>query len=143
MMKKFGFTVNPNFMKAGNYRVSGGEAAMTELLRMNDRPTAILTANDLTAIGVLRVLREHGRSVPREFSVIGFDDIELSDIIFPPLTTLRLPRHEFAETFFRALENARKVPNSVGEKYPVSTSLVIRSSTGPAPPKNPKRRKKA
>jgi LacI family transcriptional regulator len=133
VMKKSGLVVNPDFMKMGNYRISGGEAAMTELLRMGDRPTAILTANDLTAIGALRALRQKGYSVPGDFSVIGFDDIELCDIIFPALTTLRLPRYEFAETFFRALENARKEPNAVGVKYPVSTSLVIRGSTGPAP----------
>jgi DNA-binding LacI/PurR family transcriptional regulator len=141
VMKKFGLAVNPDFMRMGNYRVSGGEAAMTELLRMGDRPTAILTANDLTAIGALRVLRQHGYAVPQDFSVIGFDDIELSDIIFPPLTTLRLPRYEFAETFFHALENAKKEPNAVGAKYPVSTSLVIRSSTGPAPSETSKVRK--
>jgi len=141
VMKKFGLAVNPDFMQMGNYRVSGGEAAMTELLRMGHRPTAILTANDLTAIGALRVLRQDGYSVPQDFSVIGFDDIELSDIIFPPLTTLRLARYEFAETFFRALENARKEPNAVGVKYPVSTSLVIRNSTGPAPSETSKARK--
>ncbi len=53
VMKKFGLAVNPDFMQMGNYRVSGGEAAMTELLRMGHRPTTILTANDLTAIGAL------------------------------------------------------------------------------------------
>jgi DNA-binding LacI/PurR family transcriptional regulator len=114
---------------------------MMGLLRMGDQPTAILTANDLTAVGALRILRLQGHRVPRDFSVIGFDDIELSDIIFPPLTTLRLPRYEFAETFFRALENARKKPNAVGVEYPVCTSLVIRSSTGPAPSETSKARK--
>ena len=130
-VKKAGLTVNPAFMRTGNYRVSGGEAAMIELLQMPERPTAILTANDLTAIGALRVLRQKGHAVPGDFSIIGFDDIELSDIIFPPLTTLRLPRREFAETFFLALENMRKEPNSMGAKYPVSTSLIVRDSTGP------------
>jgi len=57
------------------------------------------------------------------------------------LTTLRLPRYEFAETFFRALQTARKEPNAVGVKYPVSTSLVIRNSTGPAPSETSKARK--
>jgi DNA-binding LacI/PurR family transcriptional regulator len=142
-MKKFGLAVNPAFMQTGNYRVSGGEAAMMELLHMADRPSAILTANDLTAIGALRVLRQQCYSVPGDFSVIGFDDIELSDIIFPPLTTLRLPRREFAESFFRALENTRKEPNAVGAKYPVNTSLIVRNSTGPAPTQAGKLQKKS
>jgi len=143
VIKKSGLKLNPDFMQTGNYRVSGGEAAMTELLRMSDRPTAVLTANDLTAIGALRALRQHGYTVPLDFSVIGFDDIELSDIIYPSLTTLRLPRYEFAGTFFRALENAKKEPNAVGVKYPVSTSLVIRSSTGAVPSAASKSRKRS
>jgi len=57
------------------------------------------------------------------------------------VTTLRLVRYEFAETFLRALENARNDPHAVGAKYPVSTSLVIRNSTGPAPSETSKARK--
>jgi LacI family transcriptional regulator len=143
VMKDCGLTVNPEFMYVGNYRITGGEAVMTEILRMSDRPTAILTANDLTAVGALRVLRKCGYTVPQDFSVIGFDDIELSDIIYPPLTTIRLPRQEFAETFFRALEDAGEDPNAIGKKYPVSTSFVIRCSTGPVPKVKSRRRKRS
>jgi len=131
VMKEFDLPVNLDYLQEGNYRITGGEAAMTEILRMSDRPTAILTANDLTAIGALRVLRQRGYSVPEDFSVVGFDDIELSDIIYPSLTTIRLPRFEFAETFFRALRDAGKDPNAMGKKYVVNTSLVVRGSTGP------------
>jgi DNA-binding LacI/PurR family transcriptional regulator len=104
---------------------------MLELLAMKDRPTAILAANDLTAIGALRVIHREGLSVPEDFSIVGFDDIELSDIVFPPLTTIRLPRHELAEAFVTALESSAKDPHAVGRQYSVKTSLVIRSSTGP------------
>jgi len=141
VMKEFDLQVNHDYMQEGNYRITGGEAAMTEILRMSDRPTAILTANDLTAVGALRVLRQRGYTVPQDFSIVGFDDIELSDIIYPPLTTIRLPRFEFAEAFFRALKDAGKDPNAMGKKYSVGTSLVIRSSTGPVAAKKPKRRK--
>jgi DNA-binding LacI/PurR family transcriptional regulator len=76
--------VDPNFLlRAGNYRISGGEAAMAGLLELKDRPTAVMTANDLTAIGALRVIHKQGLSVPEDISVIGFDDIELSDIVYP------------------------------------------------------------
>jgi DNA-binding LacI/PurR family transcriptional regulator len=83
---------------------------MTELLRLPSWPTAILTANDLTAIGALRAIHCHNLTVPGDISVIGFDDIELSDILHPPLTTLRLSRHEFAEIIFSALEAMRDEP---------------------------------
>lgn len=131
MMKKFGLDVNPEYVRVGDYRITGGETAMMELVRLNDPPTAVLAANDMTAIGALRVLRERGYSVPGDFSIIGFDDIALDELMYPPLTTLRLPRHEFAQAFFHALEDAGKDPNAAGKKYTVGTSLVIRASTGP------------
>jgi DNA-binding LacI/PurR family transcriptional regulator len=130
-LKKHGLKVIPEFMRVGNYRISGGEAAMTELLHFSLRPTAILTANDLTAIGALRAIHRYGLTVPRDFSVIGFDDIELSDILHPPLTTLRLSRQEFAEIFFNALEAMREQPHADGRQYSIKTSLTIRESTGP------------
>jgi LacI family transcriptional regulator len=137
--KKHGLKANPAFMRAGNYRIPGGETAMTELLQLSLRPTAILTANDLTAIGALRAIHRHGLTVPGDFSVIGFDDIELSDILHPPLTTLRLSRQEFAEIFFDALEAMREQPHANGRQYSIKTSLIVRESTGPV--KMPSRRR--
>jgi DNA-binding LacI/PurR family transcriptional regulator len=105
---------------------------MAELLQLPARPTAIIAANDLTAIGALRVIHKRGLSVPGDISIVGFDDIELSDIVYPPLTTLRLSRHELAKTFVNALEMLASSPRRNGKQYKVQTSLVIRESTGPA-----------
>jgi LacI family transcriptional regulator len=69
--------------------------------------------------------------VPDDFSIVGFDDIELSDIVFPPLTTLKLPRQELARKFVDALETFVPDPRRVGKQYKVGTTLVVRSSTGP------------
>lgn len=131
-MKRVGLIVDPRYMLVGNYRINGGELAMKELLAMKDRPTAMVTANDLTAIGALRVLHREGLSAPKDISIIGFDDIELSDILYPPLTTIQLPRHELAEKFATALETSAKDPHAMGKFYHVKSSLVVRSSTGPA-----------
>ncbi|HZQ45307.1 MAG TPA: LacI family DNA-binding transcriptional regulator [Acidobacteriaceae bacterium] len=131
-MKKCDLRVDESLLLIGNYRVSGGEVAMAEILKMRNPPTAVMAANDLTAIGTLRVLHREGISVPRDFSIVGFDDIELSDMIFPPLTTIRLSRHELAQAFVDALEAAAKEPHAQGRRYSVRTSLVVRSSTGPA-----------
>ncbi|HEX4038811.1 MAG TPA: LacI family DNA-binding transcriptional regulator [Acidobacteriaceae bacterium] len=132
-VKRVGLTVDPAFLREGNYRISGGEAAIQQILAMKTRPTALLTANDLTAIGVLRVLHKSGCPVPQAFSVVGFDDIELSDVIYPPLTTLRLARQELAQTFVTALEALATDPHAAGNQYTVRTRLVVRESTGPAP----------
>lgn len=129
-MGNAGLPAEPQFLVVGNYRVSGGEAGMAELLKLTDRPTAIITANDLTAIGALRVIRQHGLSVPGDFSIVGFDDIEFSDIVYPPLTTLRLPRLALASAFVGALEVLANSPQANGTQYKVETTLVARNSTG-------------
>ena len=106
-------------------------AALTELLSLEERPTAVLTANDLTAIGGVRAAVTMGLSIPDDISIIGFDDIEMSDIIHPPLTTLRLPRFELAKAFFEALEHLRIHPHAQGEQRSIKTTLIVRESTGP------------
>jgi LacI family transcriptional regulator len=131
-MQKAGLKINREFIRVGNYRITGGETAMMELLRLPERPTAVVAANDLTAIGALRVMHREGLSVPEDISIVGFDDIELSDVVFPPLTTVRLPRHEMAEMFVTALESFASDPHAVGKQYSVKTSLMVRASTGPA-----------
>jgi DNA-binding LacI/PurR family transcriptional regulator len=138
-MKKQDLKVDPALIRVGTYRIAGGEAAMRELLSLPERPTAIMTANDLTAIGALRAIEREGYSVPENFSLIGFDDIELADILSPPLTTLRVSRPELARLFFDALESARNDPNAMGKQYAIQTSLVVRKSTGRVPSKAKRR----
>ncbi len=130
-MRAFDLETEPEFIRVGDYRITGGEKAMAELLALKNRPTAVIAANDLTAIGALRIIHRQGLSVPEDFSIIGFDDIELSDIVHPPLTTLRLPREELARKFVDALEAFIPDPQAEGKQFKVGTSLVIRSSTGP------------
>lgn len=129
-MSEAGLPIRAEYIRAGNYRISGGESCMEELLGLKDPPTAVMSANDLTAIGALRTLRRRGLSVPEDFSIVGFDDIDLSDIIHPPLTTLRLSRQELAQAFYDALSLFGKDPHVPGNQLSVSTSLVIRNSTG-------------
>ena len=130
-MSGAGLTVHPEYIRAGNYRITGGESCMEELLGLSDAPTAIMSANDLTAIGALRTIRRRGLSVPEDFSVVGFDNIDFSDIIQPPLTTLHLSRPDLAQAFYTALTEFGKNPHVVGREYSVTTSLVLRSSTAP------------
>jgi len=62
-----------------------------------------MTSNDLTAIGALRAIAAAGLDVPRDISVVGFDDIELSQYTHPPLSTIRLSREELGRKAFDAL----------------------------------------
>jgi len=131
-LKKYGLQLYPEFIRVGDYRTTGGQTGMTELLALKERPTAILAANDLTAIGALRTIYQRGYTVPGDFSVIGFDDIDLAGMLYPPLTTLCLPRQELAETVYKALEFGREHKSAVGQQYTMKTSLVVRESSGVA-----------
>jgi len=77
----------------GDGRVGGGERAALELLDRDPGITGIVCYNDLTAIGAVRAIRARGRRVPEDVSVVGYDDIALSSLVDPPLTTIaqRMP----------------------------------------------------
>lgn len=130
-LKKHDLVLRPEYLKVGDYRIHGGTATMTELLSLKDRPTAIVAANDLTAIGAMRVIAEHGYSVGTDFSVIGFDGIQFSEIVTPPLTTMELSRHDLAKNFLSALQGFERRADRTGKQYTVETSLLVRQSTGP------------
>lgn len=104
---------------------------MTKLLSLPKPPTAVLTSNDLTAIGALRAITRVGLRVPDDISVVGFDDIELSRFTQPPLTTIRLSRDELGRKAFDALYETVEGQQSTGQEIKVSTTLVLRESTAP------------
>jgi LacI family xylobiose transport system transcriptional regulator len=105
------------------------------LLRLPDRPTAVFTGNDLQALGLYEAARELGLIIPRDLSVVGFDDLPIARWIGPPLTTVRQPLTEMAEVATRmVLDLARgRKPSTL--RVDLATSLVERSSTmRPRPP---------
>lgn len=139
-MRSHNLSVHPELLRTGDYRILGGETAMAELLSLRTPPTAVIAANDLTAIGATRAMGERGYVPGRDCSVVGFDDIELSGIIVPALTTMALSRRELARSFYEALESLKRRAETPGRQYTVETRLVIRQSTGPARRLRSKRR---
>lgn len=140
---KQGLSSREGWIVPGDFRIEGGSAAMSRILAQDETPSAVVTANDLTAIGALRTAHERGLRIPEDISITGCDDITLSDIVFPPLTTLRISRKEYAHLLFEALRAGSENLGQKGKQYLLSTSVVVRKSTGPAPgPGKPKRAKK-
>jgi DNA-binding LacI/PurR family transcriptional regulator len=126
-----GLVFRESLIAESNHKIDGGLSAAQELLKFS--PSAIVASNDLSAIGALRAIRSQGRSVPGHVSVIGFDDIQLSQFTDPPLTTVRLDRNEVATAAFEAFLSAAGNGSNGGCEKQVGTHLVVRSSTGPAP----------
>ncbi len=129
-LKKKGLKRGAGYMQVGNHRIDGGERAMAQLLRLRRPPTAVMASNDLTAIGIMRAIHAAGLHVPEDISVMGFDDIEISNFLQPPLSTIRVPRAEIGVSAFTALYAASHKHINKGMEYRISTELVIRQSTG-------------
>jgi alanine racemase len=111
--------------------IEGGIAALRRTWEDGLRPTGVLVMSDAMAIGVLRAARELGVRVPHDLSVVGFDDIDISQHTHPPLTTVHQPIRLKGETAVRTLlgiiEGRERRPASVR----LETRLIIRESTAP------------
>jgi LacI family transcriptional regulator len=134
-MQEIGLEIEPELIVEGDHTMEGGMKALIKLASMRPRPTAVLCSNDMTAIGVMREAYDYGISIPEELSVVGFDDIRLSEFMIPPLTTIQMSQAELARLAFRALKNEveREAPIAEGSEYMLNTSLVLRKSTTLAP----------
>jgi len=114
--------------------------ASTEIVTVTAPPTLLQTesaetGDDMTAIGVMRKSYEEGLVIPRDLSLIGFDDIRLARFVLPPLTSVQMSQSEIARLAFYALlsDVQRDTPAPNGTEYGLRTSLVLRESTGMVP----------
>jgi DNA-binding LacI/PurR family transcriptional regulator len=117
----------------GPASIEGGIAALRRAAEDGLRPTAVLVMSDAMAIGVLRAAREMGLRVPEDLSVVGFDDIDLSQHTNPPLTTVHQPIRQKGESAVRLLLSVVERRDQRPEQIRLETRLIVRGSTGPAP----------
>jgi LacI family transcriptional regulator len=134
-MHEIGRTVPAKLMVTGDHGLEGGMQAFAELVNLPDRPTAIVCSNDMTAIGVMREAYDYGLVIPRDLSVIGFDDIRFSRFTTPPLTTVQMSQTLLAEYAFKALiAKVEGLSSSSGDtECELVTNLILRGSTALAP----------
>jgi LacI family transcriptional regulator len=111
------------------FTVEEGARAFRALLRANKRFTALVTANDLIAIGCYDVLAEQGLRCPEDLSITGYNDIPLLDKLHPPLTTVRLAQYEIGATAANLLLEPAADPNVPARTILVEPTLIVRGST--------------
>lgn len=112
--------------------LDGGREATRTILDSGFDPTAIISVNDFMALGALYELRQAGLRVPEDVSVTGFDNIRLSEICSPPLTTLHIDRERIGCLMFQTLTEASTSPEACRRKIVLDPEFVLRESTGPA-----------
>jgi DNA-binding LacI/PurR family transcriptional regulator len=121
--------VDPEKIIEGDWSATSGYQAVKSLLKNEIKFSAIFAQNDRMAVGAIRALHEAGKSVPRDVSVIGFDDMPLASYFDPGLTTIRQDTfsmgREAARLLIRAIENPEKQRKHA--KMPVE--LIVRNST--------------
>lgn len=128
-----GVPLDPSLVRWGAFGVSDGYATGREILAGPDRPTAVFAGSDMQALGVIRAAHELGLRVPEDLSVVGYDDIPLSNWVSPALTTVHQPLRDMAATAARiVLDLAQGVPPT-NLRIELATELVVRQSTGPVP----------
>ncbi len=143
-LERSGIPLDPELVKTGDYHYqyqyayqSALEAA-SELLRLPDRPTAIFAASDVLAMGVYEAARRSGLRLPKDLSVVGFDDVPMAQWVSPPLTTMRQPLDEMATLATRTLLEGDSM--GIQNRVELATTLVVRASTQP-PAKSPARKR--
>jgi DNA-binding LacI/PurR family transcriptional regulator len=107
------------------------EAALWQA--QEDRPfTAVACTNDITALAAIQALNRLNRAVPRDVSVIGFDDLPMASLSNPPLSTIRIDRQGLGAAALRRLLDRMAAPEMPPIRQTISTQLVVRASTAKA-----------
>ena len=111
--------------------IESGAAAADHLLGLAAPPTAIFCFNDERAIGVLDMARQRNVRVPRDLSVVGFDDIRFARYVDPPLTTIAQPMRDIGEASVRLLLDILHGRITTPQSITLPHTLIIRSTTAP------------
>lgn len=126
--------IDENLIFEGDYQFGSGVECADHLIKMshNERPTAIICANDLMAIGLMQRLQKEGWKLPQQLSVIGFDDIPMSRWVFPALTTIAQPLRTLvskaSSMLLKRIDSVRNQIDMAQQSETVTPMLVPRES---------------
>ncbi|HED2932815.1 TPA: DNA-binding transcriptional regulator CytR [Klebsiella oxytoca] len=128
-LRRSGITVDPHYIARGNFTYEAGANALEQLLTLPEPPTAIFCHSDIMALGALSLAKRRGLKVPEDLSIIGFDNISLSEFCDPPLTTVSQPRFDIGrEAMLLLLDQLHGHSVSSGSRL-LDCELIVRGST--------------
>ncbi|WP_446665727.1 LacI family DNA-binding transcriptional regulator [Flexivirga sp. B27] len=126
-----GIAFDPDLVLGDVYAVEPSLAAAHELLALPDPPTAVFASSDASALGALRAAMERGMSVPRDLSVVGFDDTLMARWAPIPLTTVYQPLVEMGKVAVERVLTLADDPDAFSHPFQLETHLIVRKTTGP------------
>lgn len=123
-----GIEIRKDCIFQGDFTIQSGQHVGSIFVGLEDRPSAIVAANDLMAVGFCQELQKRGIPIPKQVSVVGFTDVPIAEYVNPPLTSVRIPKEELGREAARILlrmidKNFEGIANKV-----VPTQLVLRAS---------------
>jgi LacI family transcriptional regulator/LacI family repressor for deo operon, udp, cdd, tsx, nupC, and nupG len=124
-----GLTAPDDLMRAGDLRLESGRALTTELIALSHPPTALFVGNNLMAVGALAALRQHGRRVPHDVAIVGFDDLPWAESLDPPLTAVRQPAYEVGRQAMELLLKRIAEPGRPPVTIRLMPQLIVRRSS--------------
>ena len=132
-LRRCGIMVDPQYIARGDFTFEAGSKAMQQLLDLPQPPTAVFCHSDVMALVALSQAKRQGLKVPEDLSIIGFDNIDLTQFCDPPLTTIAQPRYEIGrEAMLLLLDQMQGQHVGSGSRL-MDCELIIRGSTRALP----------
>ena len=133
-LAQHGIPLREEYVIKGDYTWNSGYQAAKGFMAIGDPPTAIFAANDLMAIGCMKALQEIGLEIPGDISVLGYDNIEMTNLCTPGLTTIEQPKYDLGvcsvEMLLRRVEERNAGKDKQSEHLMMDTCVILRSSVG-------------
>jgi LacI family transcriptional regulator len=131
MMQDAGIEVCPDWVIHTGTELEEGYRAAQQLLELKNRPTAILSINDLLALGVMRAAADLNLRIPTDLSLVGYDDIFADNYLVPRLTTVTKDAIGMGRTAVQLLIQRIAEPNRPRQVIEKKPQFILRESTGP------------
>ncbi len=129
---QMGLELDDSLVRFGDFRVESGRKGATELLGLPEPPTALVVANNQMTLGALLAIKELGLVIPKDVSVVGFDEMEWAPLADPPLTTVAQPTYEMGTKAARMLlDRIENELDGAPRRILLEPQLVVRYSTSP------------
>ncbi len=129
-LSESGIPFDPRLTASGDFTPASGYEAMKRLLGRTSDFSAVFAANDQMAVGAVKALVSQGIAVPGDVAVIGIDNLNVSSMIQPALSTVNVPTFQMGHLAAQTVIDARN-PQACPQSHPLPCSLVVRRSTDP------------
>lgn len=133
VLNRQGLKLDEQLIKQGDWGVESGYQATRDLMRLEQRPTAIFAANDLMALGAIYAIQDTGLRAPHDVAVVGYDDRDFAGWVRPALTTVRMPSYEMGQAAAGLLLNQMNGQGAARDATQVPGELIVRQSCGAKP----------